>query len=140
VPFALAAMGTAPRLRLIASGAEQPEPGVHRVWATLGNDGFLPTSGSERNRTPGPGRPLVARLALPEGARLLPGSGAAEQALEHLAGRVGQYTSLHLSARYPNLSRGHVAWLVAAPTGAAFEITVQAEKAGVVRATVVVGA
>ncbi|HET9017026.1 MAG TPA: hypothetical protein VFN57_15600, partial [Thermomicrobiaceae bacterium] len=71
-------------------------------------------------------------------ARLLPGS-AAEQALEHLAGRVGQYTSLHLSARYPNLSRGRVAWLVAAPAGSALEITIRAEKAGMVRATVVTG-
>ena len=138
VPFAIAAMGTAPRLRLIASGAERLATGVYRVWATVGNDGFLPTSGSERNRPPGPGRPLTARLALPDGARLLPGS-AAEQQLEHLAGRVSQYTSLHLSARYPNLSRGHVAWLVAAPAGTALELTIQAEKGGTLRATVVTG-
>ena len=137
VPFAIAAMGTAPRLRLIASGTERLEAGVYRVWATIGNDGFLPTSGSERNREPG--RPLTAQIALPTDARLLPGSAATTQQLDHLAGRVSQYTGFHLSARYPNLSRGHVEWLVAAPAGAALEISFQAEKAGICRATVLIG-
>jgi len=136
VPFAIAAMGTAPHLRLSAAGTEEVEPGIYRVWANIGNDGFLPTSGSERNRVPG--RPLLARIDLPAGARLLPGSSATQE-LEHLAGRVGQYTSLHLLARYPNLSRGHVEWLVAAPAGSTLEITVESEKAGTCRTRVTVG-
>jgi hypothetical protein len=78
----------------------------------------------------------LAQLALPEGASLLPGSSPLSQELEHLAGRVSQHTSFHLSARYPNLSRAHVEWLVSAADGAAFEITFQAEKAGVCRTTV----
>ncbi len=138
VPFALAAMGTAPRLRLIASGAELLEPGLYRVWANVGNDGFLATSGSERNRTMG--RPLTARIELPPGARLLPGSATATQQLDHLAGRVSQYSGFHLSARYPNLSRGHVEWLIAAPAATEVGITVRAEKAGVLRATIATSA
>jgi hypothetical protein len=59
--------------------------------------------------------------------------------LEHLAGRVSQHTGFHLSARYPNLSRGHVAWLVAALAGATCEITIAGPKAGVCRATVTLG-
>ena len=140
VPFAIGAMGTAPRLRVIASGAERVAPGTHRVWATVGNDGFLPTCGSERHRTSGAGRPLFGRLSLPDGVELLPGSAPAIQQLEHLAGRVSQHTSLHLSARYPNLSRGHVEWLVSAPDGAAIEITIHGEKAGTCRTTVMTGA
>jgi hypothetical protein len=144
VPFALGAMGAAPRLRVIASGAEEVAPGVQRVWANIGNDGFLPTYGSERRRRVppgcGPGGSLVARLSLPDGAELLPGSAPATQQLEHLAGRVSQYTGYHLSARYPNLSRGHVEWLVAAPHGATFELTFQAEKAGACRTAVTIGA
>ena len=137
VPFAIGAMGIAPRLRVIDSGAEQVATGVYRVWATIGNDGFLPTCGSERHRTSGAGRPLQATLSLPGGAELLPGSAALEQEMEHLAGRVSQYTSMHLSPRYPNLSRGHVEWLVTAPEGATFDITIRGEKAGVCRTAVV---
>jgi hypothetical protein len=133
-------MGTAPRLRVIASGAEEVAPGVQRVWATIGNDGFLPTYGSERRHSSGPGGSLVARLSLPEGAELLPGSAPATQQLEHLAGRVSQYTGYHLSARYPNLSRGHVEWLVAAPSGATIELTFKAEKVGICRTSVTIGA
>lgn len=140
VPFAIGAMGAAPRLRVIGGAAEEVAPGVQRVWANIGNDGFLPTYGSERWRSSRPGGSLVARLTLPEGAELLPGSPPATQELEHLAGRVSQYTGYHLSARYPNLSRGHVEWLVAAPEGATFEITFQAEKAGIRRTTVTIGA
>lgn len=139
IPFAIGAMGTAPRLRVIDSGAEKIAPGVHRVWATIGNDGFLPTYGSERRRSSGPGGSLVAQLSLSAGAELLPGSAPATQQLEHLAGRVSQYTGFHLTARYPNLSRGHVEWLVTAPDGASMEVTFQAEKAGVCRTTVMLG-
>jgi hypothetical protein len=135
-------MGTAPRLRVIASGAAEVAPGIQRIWANLGNDGFLPTYGSERRRRVppgcGPGGPLIARLSLPEGAELMPGSAPATQELEHLAGRVSQFTGYHLSARYPNLSRGHVEWLVAAPAGATFELTFQAEKAGICRTSVTI--
>ncbi len=137
VPFTVAAMGTAPHLRIAESGTEQVEPGVYRVWANFCNDGFLPTSGSERNRVPG--RLLLARVGLPEGARLLPDDARATQELEHLAGRVSHYTSLHLLARYPNLSRGHVEWLVAAPKDSTFEINIESEKAGFCRAKIASG-
>lgn len=140
VPFTAGAMGTAPRLRIIDSGAEQIAPGAYRVWVNVGNEGFLPTCGSERERTAGLGQPLSAQVTLPPGARLLPGSAAATQELEHLAGRVNQYTSLHLTARYPNLSRGHVEWLVAAPEGSELGVMVQGEKAGARRSTVITGA
>ena len=139
VPFAVAAMGTAPHLRISASGAERVADGVYRVWVDVANDGFLPTSGSEANKASGKGKPLTAHLALPADARLLPASGKAEQALEHLAGRVGQHTSLHFSASYPNLSRGRAEWLVAAPADTSLTITVRAEKAGTRRVTVVTG-
>jgi len=138
VPFAIEAMGTAPRLRVIDSGTEQIVPGAYRVWLTIGNDGFLPTCGSERHRTSGAGRPLIAELSLPADAALLPGSPATQQEREHLAGRVSQYTSLHLGASYPNNSRDQIEWLVTAPEGTALDITVRTEKAGVCRTTVVV--
>ncbi|MFN8513590.1 MAG: M14 family metallopeptidase [Thermomicrobiales bacterium] len=137
VPFAIGAMGSAPHLRIIDSGAERLEAGVYRVWANFGNEGFLPTSGSERYKERGKGQPIKATIALPEGTRLLPGTAKAEQQLEHLAGRVSQFTSFPFSARFPNLSRGHVEWLVAAPAGSVFEVTVRTEKAGVGRVRVV---
>ncbi len=137
LPFAIGAMGSAPHLRIIATGAERLEAGIYRIWANVGNDGFLPTSGSERGQERGKGQPINAKLDLPAGSRLLPTSAKAEQQLGHLAGRVSQHTSLSPSARYPNLSRGHVEWLVAAPAGSEFALTVTSEKAGVRRATVV---
>jgi murein tripeptide amidase MpaA len=140
VPFAIGAMGTAPRLRVIASGAEQVASGAFRVWVTIGNDGFLPTYGSERQRASGSSGPLLAHLALADGVTLLPGSAPATQQMEHLAGRVSQYTGFYLSSRYPNLSRGHVEWLVAAPEGVALAVTIQGDKAGTCRTTVTTGA
>lgn len=139
VPFAIAAMGTAPHLRIVASGAERLSPGVYRVWADIANDGFLPTSGSERGKAMGKGAPITAAITLPPGARLLRATDEAEQALDHLAGRVSQHTSFAFSYRYPNLSRGHVEWLVAAPAGAVLTLTIRAEKAGTRRVTVVTG-
>ena len=139
VPFAIGAMGTAPRLRVIASGTERIAPGVYRVWVNVGNDGFLPTCGSERHRNSGAGKPLIAEVSLPAGATLLPGSPPATQEIEHLAGRVSQYTGFHLSVRYSNLSRGHVEWLVAAEDGTTLDITIRAEKAGACRTTVTAG-
>lgn len=139
VPFAIGAMGTAPHLRIAASGAEPVAPGVYRVWADLANDGFLPTSGSERGKEAGKGQPLRATLDLPAAARLLAPAGGAEQQLDHLAGRVAQHTSLIPTARYPNLARGHVEWLIAAPAGTSLTITASAPKAGTRRATVATG-
>ena len=139
VPFALAAMGTAPHLRLAEGGAERIAAGVYRVWADLANDGFLPTSGSERGKEQGKVAPLTAEIALPPGARLLTPTDKTTRTLEHLAGRVGQHTSFAFSYRYQNLSRGHVEWLVAAPAGSTFTITARAAKAGTVRTTVVAG-
>jgi hypothetical protein len=135
VLFAIAAMGTAPHLRISAAAAETIAPGVYRVWADFANDGFLPTSGSEMNK----GTPLRATLVLPDGARPLPTSGGLMQELPHLAGRVSQHTSLHLAARYPNLSRGHVGWLIAAPSGSEFTITIASERAGTRSTMVMVG-
>jgi murein tripeptide amidase MpaA len=139
VPFALAAMGTAPHLRIVASGAERLEAGIYRVWVDFANYGFLPTSGSERGKEPGKSAPLTAELALPSGTRLLRTTDSATQTLPHLAGRVSQHTSFAFSYRYPNLSRGHAEWLVAAPAGTTFPITVRAAKAGTRRTTVVAG-
>jgi hypothetical protein len=139
VPFAIGAMGSAPHLRVIDAGAERLAEGVYRVWMNFGNDGFLPTSGSERYKERGKGQSIRATIALPEGARLLPGTAKAEQRLEHLAGRVSQHTSFPFAARLPNLSRGHVEWIVAAPVGSAFEVTVRTERAGTRRATVIAG-
>lgn len=140
VPFAIGAMGVAPRLRVIDSGSERIAADVYRVWVTIGNEGFLATCGSERHRASHASHLLIAELVLPDGTSILPGSSPATQQLEHLAGRVSQYTGYQLSPRYPNLSRGHVEWLVAVPAGAALAITVRADKAGVCRTTVTTGA
>lgn len=139
VPFAIGAMGVAPRLRVIDSGSEQVATDVYRVWATIGNEGFLATCGSERHRASRASHPLIAELALPAGVSTLSGGPPATQQLEHLAGRVSQYTGFQLSPRYPNLCRGHVEWLVAAPGGSALEVTIRGERAGVCRATVTTG-
>lgn len=138
VPFTIGAMGTAPRLHVIDSGTEAVAAGVHRVWLNIGNAGFLPTYGSERSRMTGPGGSLTAEISLPDGAVLLPVSAGATQQLEHLAGRVSQYTGFHLSGRYPNLSRGHVEWIVLAPEGGLVNVTFRAEKAGTLQTTVTI--
>ena len=99
VPFAVAAMGTAPHLRIIASGAERVADGVYRVWVDVANDGFLPTSGSEANKAPGKGKPLTAHLALPADAHLLPTSGK-ETAVVGTFGGAGQPAHVAASVGY----------------------------------------
>ena len=139
VPFTVRAMGTAPKLRVIDSGAESVGEGVYRVWATIGNSGFLPTYGSETARATGQPKPIGASVALPDGATLVSASGRAEQEIGHLAGRSGQHTALAQRSEYPNLSRRLVEWVVAAPAGTELTITAGTPRAGTVRSTIVLG-
>ena len=76
-------------------------------------------------------------MSLPVGAQLLSSNAATTRELDHLSGRVSRHSSLHLSGEYPNLSRGRVEWLVAAPDGTEFEITIATEKAGTCRVRVI---
>ena len=136
VPFTIRAMGTAPRLHLLDSGAEKVGPGVYRVWAVVGNSGFLPTYGAEVSRGNGQIKPVRAVIELPDGVTLVSASGKAEQDLGHLGGRTAQYTALAQRSEYPNVSRTQVEWVVAAPAGTEIPMRIWTPRAGTVRATV----
>ena len=139
VPFTIRAMGTAPKLRVIGSGAEAVGEGVYRVWATIGNSGFLPTYGSDTANATGQPKPVRVSLDLPEGATLASASGKAEQEIGHLTGRSSQHAALAQRSEYPNLSRKLVEWVVAAPAGTELTITAGTPRAGTVRTTVTLG-
>ncbi len=136
VPFTIRAMGTAPKLRVIGSGAEAVGDGVYRVWVTIGNSGFLPTYGSDTAKATGQPKPIRVGLDLPDGATLASASGKAEQEIGHLAGRSSQHTAFAQRSEYPNLSRKLVEWVVAAPAGTELTITAGTPRAGTVRTTV----
>lgn len=139
VPFTIRAMGTAPKLRVIASGAEPVGEGVWRVWATVGNSGFLPTYGSETARATGQPKPVKATITLPDGATLASASGKTEQEIGHLAGRAAQHTALPQRSEYGNATRRLVEWVVAAPAGGEATITLATPRAGTVRVAVTLG-
>ena len=139
VPFTIRAMGTAPRLHLLDSGAEKVGEGVYRVWVVVGNSGFLPTYGAEVSRGNGQIKPVRAVIELPDGANLVSASGKAEQDLGHLGGRLAQYTALAQRSEYPNVSRKQVEWVVAAAEGTAIPIRIWTPRAGTVRTTVTLG-
>ncbi|HEV2528065.1 MAG TPA: M14 family metallopeptidase [Thermomicrobiales bacterium] len=139
VPFTIRAMGTAPQLRFVDSGAEQLGDGVYRVWAVVGNSGFLPTYGSETARATGQPRPVKVTLDLPAGAKVGSASGRVEQEIGHLAGRSSQHAAFAQRSEYPNLSRKLVEWTVAAPAGTELPLTAATPRAGTVRATVTLG-
>ena len=136
IPFTVRAMGTAPKLRVIDAGAEAVGAGVYRVWATIGNSGFLPTYGSETARATGQPRPIRGTIDLPEGATLASASGKAEQEIGHLAGRSSQHAAFAQRSEYPNLSRKLVEWVIAAPAGTELPISAGTPRAGTVRTTV----
>lgn len=134
VPFTLRAMGASPKIHFVDHGVEALGEGVYKVWATVGNSGFLPTYLSETGKKTGRIKPVIVELTLPEGAEVVTGLPKTE--LGHLEGRVGQYQAIGDLANHGNLTRKRAEWIVKAPQGGELTVTAKSEKGGTVRQTV----
>lgn len=123
VAFALTHAAASPRLRWVECGARAVSAGLYVVSALVENGGHLPTWLSARGKALGVIEPVRAAVSLPEGASLE--LGRPRQELGHLGGR-GQ--------------RALVEWLVRGDEGAEVGVEIAAEKGGVLRRSVVLGA
>ena len=136
VPFALAAMGTGPLLRIASASAERLYDETWRVRVTVSNDGFLPTYGSETWLKTGQAEPVVASISFADHVELVPANGPTNVAIGHLAGRVAQFTSLIPMAQTGDASKGCAEWIIRARGGTTIEITAGSSRAGTQRSTV----
>lgn len=132
--FVVRKMGTAPRIVFGDISVEKLVEGMYRVAAVIQNTGFLPTYVSERGKATGQIKPVRVSLTASDGVEIV--SGKPEQDPGHLDGRANQYGSLGFPARWSNLSRGRVEWIVSGASGANIELSATSSKAGSVRATV----
>lgn len=124
-----------PRLELHSSAVQPLGGGHYRVEVVIANGGWLPTYVSKRALERKVVRGLVAEATPPAGGRLV--SGKAREVHGQLEGRhVKASAPTVWSSVDPSSERVRLAWVVEAPEGGAFEVTVRHERAGVVRVEV----
>ena len=133
-PFVLFLASLAPRLELRALAAEAVGPTTWQVTAVVDNLGYLPTSGSQKAIASGVVRPVAATL---RGGTVLDGPERRE--VGHLQGRSNKGQFAGIAPVTPTDMRGLVRWLVSAEPGTELSLEVTSERAGVLRASLVLG-
>ncbi|MFO1264983.1 MAG: M14 family metallopeptidase [Rhodoferax sp.] len=127
---------TSPKLELVHARAEKLAEGTYRVEVGVQNTGHLPTYVSKRAAQRKQTRGLVGEITLPEGASLA--SGAARIHAGELEGRAYKHTLVSFwTDTTPMGDRAKLEWVVRAPAGSAVSVEVRHEKAGAVRASLV---
>jgi hypothetical protein len=102
--------------------------------AVIENNGFLPTYTSQKALERNDARPIEATLELPEGVSLIAGERRLE--LGQMEGRSNKIWNWWSGAS-PTDNRRKVEWVFKAAPGSSVELTVRAQRAGVVRKTIV---
>ena len=109
---------------------------VYQVRVVVENSGWLPTYVTKKAVEKKVVRGVVVEIELPEGASLE--SGKVRQKCEQLEGRAG-VSAANINPGDSTDDRLKVEWVVKAPRGGSLQITARHERAGVVRAEVVLG-
>jgi Predicted carboxypeptidase len=124
-----------PLLRIHLAETQRLGESSWLVRLAVENDGWLPTNVTEKAKEKKLVEPVQARIALPEGARLVSGTERVE--LGQLSGRSRARSMLEDfgSVTDPTLDRAKAEWYVEAPAGTQVEITVRHPRAGVARTT-----
>jgi murein tripeptide amidase MpaA len=130
--FTLALARTGPRLELRECRATRLGEDTYHIRAVVVNRGYLPSYGSKRAQERRASRPIEARIALPDGAKLI--SGEAWQELGQLEGRSNKRALW--GDDYPTDQLRTIEWVVQAPAGSSASITVASQRAGTVRGEV----
>jgi murein tripeptide amidase MpaA len=125
-----------PRLRVHLADAVRLGESTWLVRLAVENDGWLPTNVTEKAKEKKLVEPVTARIALPDGTRLVSGSDRLE--LGQLAGRSRARSMLEDfgAVTDPTRDRAKAEWLVEASAGTRLEITASHPRAGVVRTMV----
>jgi hypothetical protein len=109
--------------------------GAYRLRLVLENAGWLPTNVSEKALERRAVRPIEVDLELPDGARIA--TGKAREEVGQLGGRVERRQVLWWNTDHSTAERTKVEWVVEAPAGARVGVTARHERAGTVRAELV---
>jgi hypothetical protein len=107
-----------------------------RVRVVVENAGWMTTAVTQRAVDAGYVRPLVARVSVPDGARLVSGSERLD--LGQLGGRALKQNAVRSFASGSDATddRTVAEWVVRAPAGTRLPVEVVHDRAGVVRTTV----
>jgi len=133
--FAVYLALVSPRLEVRSFDAEPVVEGAYRLRLVLENAGWLPTNVSEKALERRAVRPIEVDLELPDGARIA--TGKAREEVGQLGGRVERRQVLWWNTDHSTAERSKVEWVVEAPAGARVGVTARHERAGTVRAELV---
>jgi hypothetical protein len=128
-----------PKLELVHAGAAAVTAGTWKETLVIQNTGWLPTYVSKRALARKTVRGTIVDVDLPEGVQLAAGN--QHQDAGQLEGKAFKHTGVSFWPDY-NITddRMKIEWVVTASAGATIGITARHERAGTVRASVVLAA
>jgi len=127
-----------PKLELVRAAATREGDDTWKVELVVQNTGWLPAYVSKRALARKTVRGLVAEIALSAGATLV--SGKAREEHGQLEGRAYKHTGVSFWPDYHVTDdRMKLEWVVRAKPGAKVDLTARHERAGTVRASLVLG-
>lgn len=129
LPFVLALGNMLPKIEMPVLEAKRLGDRTWSIRAGVENTGYLPTFTSNQARSRKAVRPVLAKLELPAGARLI--EGRAELELGYLEGRSNKFGTSTDAASTDNRALG--TWLVEADPGTQIVVTATADRAGSAR-------
>ena len=125
-----------PKIELVAAGTAALGAGAWRVRLVVQNTGWLPTYVSKRALERKVVRGVIAEITLPPGAELA--SGKRREDIGQLEGKANKHTGISFWPDYHVTDdRAKVEWVVRGQSGDRIELTARHERAGAVRASVV---
>jgi len=125
-----------PRLELVVADAQSLGEQTWRVRLVVQNTGWLPSYVSKRALERKVVRGTIAEIALPDGAELV--SGRRREDLGQLEGKAYKHTGVSFWPDYHVTDdRAKFEWVVRGKAGGEVRLTVRHERAGTVRASVI---
>jgi murein tripeptide amidase MpaA len=125
-----------PRLELVASDAQALGAGLWRVRLVVQNTGWLPSYVSKRAQERKVVRGVFAEIAVPPGVELV--TGKRREEIGQLEGKAYKHTGISFWPDYHVTDdRAKVEWVVRGKAGDSVDLIARHERAGTVRAAVV---
>jgi murein tripeptide amidase MpaA len=125
-----------PRLELLTADALALGEGLWRVRLVVQNTGWLPSYGSKRALERKVVRPLIAEIAVADGVELV--TGKRREEVGQLEGRAYKHTGISFWPDYHVTDdRTKIEWVVRGKPGDRVDLVARHERAGTVRANVV---
>jgi hypothetical protein len=136
LPYALTLATLLPHLSLHTLKVQKVTENTWAIDLVVENTGYLPTYTSQQARRRKSARPVIAELKLPMDAQPALARfrlGKEHMEIGHLEGRSNKDDASSVFGSSPTDNRGHVQWVIEAPTGSQVELLVRSERAGQMR-------